>query len=216
METPNPALKEEITLKQLTSILIQQQRKIDLKERGEKMKRIILLLARGAVLVTVFTMPGIARIFKDIDWERSDEEDWKLFNTAYLKRTIKRLERQKIIEIKEKENLGIVKITERGKKFMLKYAVESLTIPKPPRWDHKWRIVFYDVLYGKRGTRDKFRRLLSSAGFYPLQESVYLHAYPCGKEIEFLRQYLGIGSEVRLVIAEKIENDSEFRKFFGV
>jgi len=41
-------------------------------------------------------------------------------------------------------------------------------------------------------------------------------AYPCIKEVAFLREYLGIGEMVRLFDVGKIENDQNFRDFFGV
>jgi DNA-binding transcriptional regulator PaaX len=99
---------------------------------------------------------------------------------------------------------------------VLKFALESLRISKPDRWDGKWRMVFYDVADLQKGTRERLRGYLRAAGFYPLQKSVYLHAYPCEREIEFLKYYLGISSGVRVVIADKIENDAEFRAYFGV
>lgn len=201
---------------QLTKILFKQQSLEDLSQRNEKFKRILLLLAQGATIATVLLAPNTAKLFKNIDWERSHRNEWKVFNINYLRRTLRKLEKQKIIAVEEKENFGIVKLTNKGKAKILKSGIDSLTIPKPARWDGKWRLIFYDVLHGKRNIRDKFRSLLKNAGFYPLQESVYLHAYPCEDEIEFFRIYLGISGEVRIIEAIKIENDQQFREYFNI
>lgn len=64
--------------------------------------------------------------------------------------------------------------------------------------------------------RNIFRDYLHAWGFYPLHESVFLHAYPCFKQVEFLREYLGISEYVRFFIVAKIENDSLFHDFFDL
>lgn len=203
-------------LETLAKILLEEQKQADLNWRGEKLRRILLLLAGGVGLAVVFAMPGTARLFKYFVEDDSDWKEWKKFNLGYLRRTLKKLEKQKIIEIEERGGKAIVKLTENGRKKVLEANLDRLKIDKPPRWDGKWRLIFYDVLDGKKETRDKFRKILRSLNFYPLQESVYLHAFPCDKEVEFLRHYLGIAGEARLVLAEKIENDQLFRDYFGI
>lgn len=203
-------------LETLARILLEEQEQRGLNWHGEKLRRILLLLAGGVGLGIVLTMPGTALIFKDFIKDDSDWKEWKKFNLGYLRRTLKKLKKQKLVEIEKKEGRATIKLTETGQKKVLEANLDRLKIEKPTRWDGKWRLIFYDVLDGKRETRDKFRQILRSLEFYPLQESVYLHAFPCEKEIEFLRHYLGIAGEVRLVVAEKIENDQLFRNFFGV
>lgn len=206
----------EETLVKLVSLLSRENEARDLRLRHEKMHRILLLLGKGAVLATAIALPGTSKLFKDFLMDKSDWEEWKIFNHKYLTRTLRAMEKQKIVEVQDFGDHATVILTEKGKKKILKFGVGSLTISKPDRWDGKWRMVFYDVLDGKRTTRDKFRSYLINAGFFPLQESVYIHAYPCENEIEFLKNFLGIGAEVRIVIAEKIENDGKFKEFFGL
>lgn len=203
-------------LEQLAKILLEEQEKVGLNWRGEKLRRVLLLLAGGVGLAVALTMPGAALLFKDFIKDDSAWKEWKKFNLGYLRRTLKKLEKQKLVEIEEKEGRAIVKLTEAGQKKVLEANLDHLKIEKPARWDGKWRLIFYDILDGKRETRDKFRQILKSLEFYPLQESVYLHAFPCEKEVEFLRHYLGIAGEVRLITAEKIENDQLFRDYFDI
>lgn len=203
-------------LESLAKILLDEQEQAGLNWRGEKLRRILLLLAGGAGLAMILVMPGTARLFKDFIKDNSSWKEWKKFNLGYLRRTLKKLEKQKFIEIEEKGDKAIVKITDEGRKKVLEANLDRLKIDKPLKWDGKWRLIFYDILDGKKETRDKFRKILRSLDFYPLQESVYLHAFPCGKEVEFLRHYLGIAGEVRFVLSEKIENDQLFRDYFGV
>ncbi len=210
-------MESEAKLSQeLIKFLLDQQTKKTTEERNEKLKKILLLLAGGAALATAIAMPGTARLFRTFLPEKSDWEDWKMFNKKYLRQTIGRLAREKVVTIKEEKDYAIVEITEKGRKKVLQFAVESLTIEKPNRWDGKWRLVAYDIWSGRKVLRDRLQGILKGAGFYPLQESLYLHAYPCEQQIEFLRSYLDVEGEVRLIIAEKIENDSPFRTYFGV
>ena len=120
------------------------------------------------------------------------------------------------METETKNDYQIVKITDAGRRRILKYSLNKLEIKKPKHWDGKWRLVSYDIPKDKYSRRDTFRAYLETWGFYPLQESVFLHAYPCEKEVGFLREYFGVGGEVRIFTVEEIEDDEPFREFFGV
>ncbi len=203
-------------LESLAKILLAEQEQAGLNWRGEKLKRILLLLAGGTGLAMILVMPGTARLFKDFIKDDSSWKEWKKFNIGYLRRALKKLEAKKLVQIEEIGNKAVVKLTDDGIKKVLEANLDRLKIDKPSNWDGKWRLIFYDILDGKKETRDKFRKILRSMNFYPLQESVYLHAFPCDKEVEFLRHYLGIAGEVRMILAEKIENDQLFRDYFGL
>jgi DNA-binding transcriptional regulator PaaX len=77
-------------------------------------------------------------------------------------------------------------------------------------------LVSYDIPGNLKALRKTFREYLCLWGFFPLHESVLLHAYPCEKQVEFLREYLGVGEYVRIFMVSKIENDRLFRDFFGI
>ncbi|KKU92426.1 MAG: Transcriptional regulator, PaaX family [Microgenomates group bacterium GW2011_GWA1_48_10] len=202
--------------KELSDFLLKQLVTSKARERNEKIKKVLLLLAAGSSLALAIASPRSTRLLTFFQPDRSDWDDWKLFNRRYLQNTIRRLQREKIIETEGMGDYQTVKITEKGKTKVLQFAIESVKIDPPSKWDHKWWLVFYDIKSSKKSIRDRFQRILRSAGFYPLQESVYIHAYPCETQVEFLRSFLGINGEVRLILAERIENDEQFRKYFGV
>jgi phenylacetic acid degradation operon negative regulatory protein len=127
-----------------------------------------------------------------------------------------RLKKQKLVEIDEEEGIQVVKITEAGRRRILKYAIDELAIKKPKFWDGRWTLVSYDIPEDMSWQRDTFRDYLRAWGFFPLEKSVFLHAYPCQKEIEFLREYLGIGEYVNIFTVSRIEKDRAFRKYFGI
>ncbi len=149
---------------------------------------VLALVGAGAFLAASVVAPGLPRAVKLLS-NPGERKSWKRFNIPLLKRTLERLERQKLIETKTTKDGQIVKITDAGRRRILKYSLEQLEIKKPKSWDRKWRLVSYDIPADLRSRRDVLRAYLEAWGFYPLQESVYLHAYPCEKEIEFLRAY---------------------------
>ncbi|TSC88258.1 MAG: PaaX family transcrtiptional regulator [Microgenomates group bacterium Gr01-1014_7] len=152
-----------------------------------------------------------------LDHKRKEEfETWKRFNIPYLRRTLTRLEKQKLVELDEKDGMQIVKITASGKRKVLKFALDELAVEKPKIWDGKWRLISYDIPGRLHRIRAILREYLKAWGFYPFHESVFLHAYPCEKQVEFLREYLGIGEYVRILKVSEIERDKEFRDYFGV
>lgn len=177
---------------------------------------VLKLVGAGAFIAASFAIPNLPRILKPFLVDENEYETWKRFNIPYLKRTLKRLEKEKLVQIKEVDNHQVVEITDRGRRKILKFALDEMTIEKPKFWDQKWRLVSYDVPAKLHHVRRIFREYLDVWGFYPLHESVYLHAYPCGKQIEFLREYLGIGEYVRFFSVSRIENDANFKEFFGV
>lgn len=179
-------------------------------------KIVLKLVGTGIFLAASIAMPNLPLALKPFLTKRDDYEAWKRFNIPYLKRTLGRLEKQKLVEIGEENGTQTVKITNAGKRKILKFAIDELQIEKPKIWDGKWRMVSYDIPKNQEGVRKAFREYLKVWRFYPFHESLFLHAYPCGKQVEFLREYLGIGEHVRILHVYKIENDRLFRDFFDV
>jgi DNA-binding transcriptional regulator PaaX len=77
-------------------------------------------------------------------------------------------------------------------------------------------LVIFDVEETRRGLRDRFREKLGKLGFYRLNDSVFVHPYPCFDEIEFIRNYYFVGAEVTYILAEKIEDDVKLRRVFDL
>lgn len=184
-------------------------------EKYAKVGDILALVGAGAFLAASIAIPNLPRALKPF-FNVDESKAWKRFNTPYLKRVLKRLEEQKLVETETKKGYQTVKITDAGRQRILKYSLDKLEIKKPRTWDGKWRLVSYDIPKDKYSRRDTFRAYLQAWGFYPLHESVFLHAYPCEKETEFLREYFGVGEYVRVFTVEEIEGDEPYREFFGV
>lgn len=203
----------------IDKIAVSLTRKIEGELRSKKyapVLSVLKLVGAGAFLAASFVAPNLPKTLKPFLSDTNDYEAWKRFNFRYLKRTLHRLEKEKLVEIKDENNMQIVEITNKGRKRILKCALDELTIEKPKSWDGQWRLVSYDIPGKLKNVRELFNSYLRIWNFYPIHESVFLHAYPCVKEVDFLREYLGIGKYVRIFKVSAIENDQQFRDFFGV
>jgi len=212
-----PLPKDEI----LREIALTLKRKLLREERERKyakVKEVLTILASGTLLATAFIMPGVAKILPRPGQDyKKDWKEWKRFNSSYLRRTLERLKRQKLVEIQEGEKgVTTIKITAPGKRKVLKYALEELEIPQLKFWDGKWRLIIYDIPQHKRRLSNLLSQTLKNLGFLALQKSVYLIPYPCQSQVEFIREYFGLGDNVLILEVNKIENDKPFRDYFGI
>jgi len=206
----------ESTITEISQSLSKQIDKEVFNKKYARTADILKLIGAGAFLAASVAIPNLPRILKPFLDAENEYEVWKRFNIPYLKRTLKRLEEKKLVEVRDTEKYQVVEITDRGRRRILKYALDELVVEKPKFWDGKWRLISYDIPKKYSKLRKIFQEYLKSWGFYQLHESVYLHAYPCGKQVEFLREYLGIGEYVRFFFVSRIENDRAFREFFGI
>lgn len=189
------------------------------KSKKEKLEdpnsEIVLdLLKAGTLLTAVFLFPGAAKSLSNLFYQRKEYEPWRKFDQSRLRQIVKRLVKRKLLSIEEKKNESTVTITENGKKQILKYNLEKLKIEKPKEWDGKWHVVIFDVSEKKHHLRDILREKMKILGFFPLQKSVFIHPFPCEKEIAFLRQVYHIGNEVSVFMAINPEEESYLREYF--
>lgn len=208
--------KGDLDTERIASILARQIDKKIFDEKYAPVKEVLKLAGMGVFIAASFVIPNLPKALKPLLTSENEYEVWKRFNIPYLKRNLQRLEKQKLVEITEEEGKQVVKVTENGKRKILKYALDELAIEKPKIWDRKWRLVSYDIPEDSKIIRKVFASFLKDWGFYPLHKSLFLHAYPCESQIEFLREYLGVGECVRIFTVSDIENDGSFRDFFGV
>src|SRR5262245_48896421 len=120
--------------------------------RGELTKDILKVIGAGVVLGGVIVSPGLAQVI-DYFNPKGVEERKRLW------RAIKYLERKNSITIIEKNGHEVVEITNGGQIALNEQAIMDLEIGKPMYWDHRWRLVMFDVPGGiaRSGARDALR-----------------------------------------------------------
>jgi len=174
-------------------------------------KELILdLLKAGAILTVAFMAPGSAKLFVQDQHYRK----WKDFHRPLLVRNIKNLQRKGLVQMYETKEGTVVRITDKGKTETLKYDVDKIKIERPDYWDGKWRLIMFDIGNDKKDIRELFREKLKQLEFYPFQESVFIFPFPCLKEIKYLREVFEIPDEVKIVVADSVENDEDLRAMY--
>lgn len=147
--------------------------------------------------------------------EMSDEYNRKKLKEKRADKIFERLRKRKLIILREKEDgKFIVELTERGKRKVKEIQFENLKIQKTKKWDRKWRVIIFDIPNKKNKARDALREKLKELNFYPLQKSIWVHPYPCEKEIQFLIELFNIGPYVDIIVAETISNETKLLKYF--
>jgi DNA-binding transcriptional regulator PaaX len=107
-----------------------------------------------------------------------------------------------------------IKISDRGIQRLQNTGLEQLAIARPERWDHKWRLVIFDIPEKHKTGRDALTRKLKQLGFYPLQRSVLVHPHPCRQEVTAVTAAYGLNKYVSYIETDHIDQDKLLRKQF--
>lgn len=187
--------------------------------RMKKRKRIPLRnivlrsLAGAGIIATAAIAPGLIGELKRFDAPTNRRK--ALYRR--IDQALYRLEADGLVEVTGIRGKRRVHITDRGRAILAGDTVLDYEIPEPAFWDGKWRIAMFDISERRRKTRIQLKRLLESAGFIKLQDSVWAHPYPCDEFIGLLRAHLksGVG-ELRMLVADALESDRSLREHFDL
>lgn len=173
-----------------------------------KAKEILKLLAGGAIIAASMVIPVLPMAIAPFIIEQGR------YRKGPFGQVIRRLKRQKLINITEENGQTVVRITQMGRIRALRYKLDEMNIKKPKIWDKKWRVIIFDIPERYKPFRELFRKQLQKLGFYQLQRSVYVHAFPCFDEVEFIRQIFHVAINVTYIKADTIENSQDLHGQF--
>jgi DNA-binding transcriptional regulator PaaX len=131
-------------------------------------------------------------------------------------KTIKYLEEKDRIEIREQNGDLYVTLTRTGENKLDEDAIWDLAVKTPGRWDHKWRLVLFDLPVGESRNRHSFRAKLEDLGFRLYQRSVFIYPYECGSEIDAIARWYGVDEHIRYIVATEIHDMHRFAREFGL
>lgn len=182
------------------------------KPKSEITKDILSLLLVGGALVVGGAMAGggVAQML----WRQKSLQ-------KYPKRNIQDrftyLRKRGFIKQEVHSNQLYVSLTEEGKKKAGMFQINELQIARPKKWGGKWYLLLFDISEKRKIKREALRGMLKQMDFFPLQKSVWVHAFDCRAEVDLLKEFFGLGNDqVRLVIAEEIGDSEQLKRVFGV
>ncbi len=181
-------------------------------------KDILEFLARGGVLVAAVVAPNVAQAFKFLLKDKN-YVSWKKFNRcrpSRVRQFVNRMEEQELIKRSIKNKQKCYVLTDRGRRFVLKYNIDKLQLNKQKRWDGRWRIIIFDIPENKKAARDALRRKFNKLGMLQLQKSVFVYPFDCKKEIDFVSDFFGVANDILYLESRVYEVEGDLRKFFGL
>lgn len=141
----------------------------------------------------------------------------KKYSKTQIKSAMTNLYKQKLIEyISDKNGITTVRITVKGQSVLKSFSIDLIKIQKPKQWDHKWRMVMFDLPVKYTKTRNSLRLKLKRLGFTQFQKSVWIYPYPCLNEILFVADYYRIGKYVEILEVSNLLHEEKFKKLFDL
>jgi len=183
-----------------------EQNSIQRKKKRDLQKLILETITISGALSIALVAPNVIGVMKKYDllpFKRQEES---------INRARNRLIKKGLLTRKN----GFLRMTPSGIKVFEKMQIYGHGLPKPKRWDRRWRVLIFDIPDYRKGLRAKVRRSLHAVGFVLLQKSVWIYPYDCEDFIAMLKADFKIGKDMRYLIADTIEYDAPYRERFGL
>lgn len=179
--------------------------------RSALQKKILLLLFGGLALGLTRNPNQYFRIAQEIG------KEWKKIERGSLNRAVHSLYDSKLVTVKDNhDGTTTLVLSKEGTRIARTYDIDNMRIVTPPQWDNGWRIVMFDVPEKFKKVRDVLRMHFKNMGFYEFQKSVFVHPYPCAKEIEYITEFYHSKKHIRFIVATDIDNALELKRHFNL
>src|SRR3989344_8360432 len=180
------------------------------RRRKRDIQRAVLGVVGAAGIIGVaLVAPNIFQVLPHV----MGKERYKLIFQA--KTALGRLKAKGYVRFIEKHGKKSIEITENGRRALaLALARETAPARKKRRWDHRWRLVAFDISETRKGVRDRLRRIMHECGFLRLQDSLWISPYDCEELIGLVKTDLKLGTSVIYAVVEELENDKWIKEQF--
>ena len=108
----------------------------------------------------------------------------------------------------------IVKVLKKGRRRYKEIEMSKLKLPRPVKWDGKWRMFIFDIPEEMRSRRDSLRDKLKSLGLYNIQRSVFVYPFDCRKEMAFVAGYFNLDKYTTYAEVCFSDIDRELKRHF--
>lgn len=179
-------------------------------------KGLLLTAALGGVLAVGIMAPNLFKVFGMRQAYEKRSKRISKDGFSRLRRGCYQLQKKHWVKFISEDAYGnhVFRITDRGKFEIQKILKETLRgIIRPNAWDHKWRLIFFDIPVAYNSARDALRYELRSLGCYPIQQSVWVHPFPYAKEIKEMAVRLGLQDCVKVYTVEDFDHQEAIAAF---
>lgn len=192
----------------MTTMTMVKRRKI----RSATKQKILLLLQAGLVLGFSRSHQRRKFVFYSLP------KEWQKIDRQLVYRSLREFYRDRLVSYLEKSEKGLIEIvlTEEGKRRVLEFNIDNLTLVEPAKWDGQWRVVLSDIPETKRRGRDALRHKLKELGFVEWQKSVFVYPHHCRDEIDFVVEFFELRPYVRYAEFINPTNEAELKLRFNL
>jgi hypothetical protein len=184
------------------------EKEVKLKNKKANLQKLILgTVAITGVLAIGLVAPNVLWAMKKLGLFPHKRQKESILSSR------KRLIQKSFLEYNKK---GMLRITPKGKRYLIIETYLDKTKEKKPKWDGKWRVLIFDIPENRKNDRENLRHTLISIGFMQLQKSVWIYPYDCEDLITLLKVDLEIGKDVLYMIVEALEYDKPVKKYFSL
>ncbi|HEY4518156.1 MAG TPA: hypothetical protein VJG48_00850 [Candidatus Paceibacterota bacterium] len=178
---------------------------------GRLQKEVLAQLYAGVTLQLLPNSSHNKWVVSNIVKEWEDEE------RRSLNRAVASLYESRLVTEKHNEDETVTLVlSDKGQNYAMTVDLDRMEVVKPKKWDERWRVVLSDIPEKQKNARDAFRQHLKQLDFIEFQKSVWVHAYDCRMQIDFLVEFYGVRRYVRYGLLEDIDNDLHLRKQFDL
>lgn len=171
-------------------------------------KAVLYSLAAAGGLTMALVAPNAIQVLAQFGWVKTRRSP-----RATVNRSVALLEKAQLVK---KNESGIVVLTKKGKRRLSEVERMDYQLPRPLKWDGKWRIVSFDIKERRKEVRALLRQTLEAVGFVHLHHSVWVYPHDCEEFISLLKVDYHAGVEVLYIIADYIENSGWLRRRFDL
>ncbi len=131
-----------------------------------------------------------------------------------ISRGVRRLIDTGYLQVKTKGGEEVFVLTSKGKNKLAQISQGEIQFKKPKKWDHKWRVIIYDIKEDRKFMRRRLSDALQHIGFVSVQKSVWAYPYPCEDLLAMIKGDFQAGKEVLYLVVDMLENDKWLKQHF--
>lgn len=167
----------------------------------------------GAIIIAGNSPYFVPRLIRSYFRWRKRAKQQRAFQNAFY-----RLRRLGYIKTEQQGRQIYISLTEEGRRKAGRFQINHLKVNRPKRWDRRWRILLFDIEELHKSKREALRGILKELNFYPLQKSVWVHAFSCRDEVELLKDFFGLTSKhIRLIEVSSLDGaEEDMKRFFNM
>lgn len=154
----------------------------------------------GVTIVAPNALQGLDLLLKKSSVEISNQQ-----------RVLNELRRQGLVHITASGDQFSYVLTPAGAHRLQQVVIDEIDIPRPAKWDRRWRLVTFDIPVKQSKARKHFTDQLQSLGFFMLQRSMWVYPFECFTQVEQIAGHYNVLRHCSFMEIEKLDDLSTRR-----